>query len=198
MGAPTKTCDALTSAIFVMNEIICKHGMVEVILSDQAKNFEADLFKHLCILLGAHKIRSSPYHAAGNGITERVNKVIKPALDKFVEDAGLDWDIYLHIAINAYNTSYHSSLGLTPFEAHFGRPAVTVADVILNNRLPVGTDPKRLHEFTLSTFERAEQIRRQLLVHKESAQATYKAQYDKHVSFKPDQYHSGSLVKIIN
>jgi hypothetical protein len=97
MSAPTKNCDALTTALFVLNEVICKNGMVEVILSDQAKNFEADLFKHLCTLIGAHKIRSSPYHAMGNGITERVNRVIKPAIAKFVNETGDDWDIYLQM-----------------------------------------------------------------------------------------------------
>lgn len=39
LAAATKSFDALTSAIFLMNEVICKHGMVEMILSDQAKNF---------------------------------------------------------------------------------------------------------------------------------------------------------------
>jgi hypothetical protein len=198
MGSATKICDALTTAAFVMNEVICKHGMVEVILSDQAKNFESDLFKHLCALLGAHKIRSSPYHAAGNGITERVNKVIKPALAKFVDQAGDDWDVYLQMAINAYNTSFHSSIGLTPFEAHFGRPAITVADVILNNRLPPTTNPSRIHEFTLNTFERAEQLRNTMLVRKEEAQQRYKTNYDKQVGFVNDRFPVGCLVKIIN
>jgi hypothetical protein len=198
MGAATKSCDALTTAIFVMNEVICKHGMVEVILSDQAKNFEADLFKHLCTLLGAHKIRSSPYHAAGNGITERVNKVIKPALAKFVAESGDDWDIYLQMTINAYNTSFHSSIGLTPFEAHFGRPAVTVADVILNNRLPAGTDPKRVNEFTVATFENAEHVRNTMLLRKEEAQKRYKSNYDKNVGYIPGRFKVNDLVKIVN
>jgi hypothetical protein len=198
MAAATKSFDALTSAIFLLNEVICKHGMVECILSDQAKNFEADLFKHLVTLLGAHKIRSSPFHPMGNGITERVNKVVKPALAKLVDDAGEDWDVYLPMAVNAYNTSFHSSIGITPFEAHFGRPAVSVADVILNNQLPADTDPKRLSKFTLATVENAQRIRRQLLITKEAAQEKYRLQYNQHLKYTQEKYAIGDYVKLIN
>jgi hypothetical protein len=198
MGAATKSCDALTTAVFVLNEVICKHGMVEMILSDQAKNFEADLFKHLCVLIGAHKIRSSPYHSMGNGITERVNRVIKPAIAKFVDDQGDDWDIYLPMVINAYNTSLHSTIGVTPFEAHFGRPAATVADVILGNKLPASVDPRRLHEFTLQTYESAERIRNQVSLNKQIAQEKYKSQYDKSIGYHPERFRVNDLVKITN
>ena len=75
MGAATKDGDALISAIFILNEVICKNGMVENILTDQAKNFEGEMMQHLCKLLGANKIRSSPYHPSGNGISERVDTI---------------------------------------------------------------------------------------------------------------------------
>ena len=152
--------------------------------------------KHLCQLLGANKIRSSPYHPSGNGISERVNRVVKPAIAKFVDYAGEDWDIYLDgiMAINAYNTTVHSSIGLTPFEAHFGRPALTVADVVLNNRLPSSTKLSNISEFTVQTFERASQIHKQIMDARVVAQERQKRQYDKS-SYK---FNVGDFVKIVN
>ena len=83
-GVATQTFDALVSAIFLFNQIICKHGLIEYILTYQGRNFEAYLFKHLCKLVGAEKVRTSSYHAQANGETERVNKVVKPDLAKYV------------------------------------------------------------------------------------------------------------------
>jgi len=70
----TKTFSAEVTAQFVFDEIICKQGMITQILSDQGTNFEAKLFKHLCLLTDTEKLRTTTYHASGNGITERVNK----------------------------------------------------------------------------------------------------------------------------
>jgi transposase InsO family protein len=103
--------------------------MIEHILADQGVNFESKLFKHLCELLGTTKLRTSTYRAAGNGITERVNKNVKPNLAKYVNDSHDDWDLFLQMAISTYNNSFHSSIGMTPFEAQFGRkshePSIT-------------------------------------------------------------------------
>ena len=196
-GAATKHIDAPTSAQFLVNEWVCKHGMVEQILTDQGQCFEASLFKHVSILLGSDKIRSSANHAQGNGITERVNKVIKPLLAKFVNECHDDWDLYLQMAINSYNTSYHSSIGLTPFELHFGRPSFTVADAVLNNKLPSDTDPRAIQEYTLNFHRNAEYLRKLALNNKQKAQEKQKLYYDLFVK-NARKYFVGDRVKIAN
>ena len=35
LGAATRSFDAVTSAVFLFNEVICKYGMVEEVLTDQ-------------------------------------------------------------------------------------------------------------------------------------------------------------------
>ena len=146
-GLATVSFDSETTALFVLNNIICRYGMVEQILTDQGVNFESHLFKHLCNLLGSDKLHTSTYHPAGNGITERPNKTIKPNLAKFVNISHDDWDLFLQLSISAYNNSYHSTLKMTPFEAMFGRPSVLVSDVLLNNKLPADTKLKDVSQF---------------------------------------------------
>ena len=55
--------DALISAIVVFNVFICRHGAYEQILTDRGVNFESHLFKHLCLLMGTTKSRTTSFHA---------------------------------------------------------------------------------------------------------------------------------------
>ncbi len=45
--------------------------------SDQGRQFESDLIKHLCNLLSIKKLRTSPYHAQCDGAVERFNRTLK-------------------------------------------------------------------------------------------------------------------------
>jgi hypothetical protein len=147
-GTATKNFTAQTSALFLHNEWICRHGAAEVVLTDRGVNFEAHLFKHLCAAqTGANKARTTAFHPQANGGAERIIRNIKPNLAKYIDFDQENWDVYLPLAISAYNNSYHSSIGMTPFEAHFCRPSVKLHDIILNNPLPSSTKPKDISEF---------------------------------------------------
>jgi hypothetical protein len=58
---------AITTTRFVFQEIICKYGTPERILTDQGRNFDCELFKNLCQLLQIDKLRTTAYHPAGIG-----------------------------------------------------------------------------------------------------------------------------------
>jgi len=197
VGAATKSFDAQTTAEFIFTEIVCKLGMMERMLSDQGVNFEANVIKHLCKLLGTDKLHSSTYHAPGNGITERVNKSIKPALAKCVNDSHDDWDIYLPMAISAYNNSQHASIQMTPYEALFGRPSVLVSDVIMNNQLPANTRIKDISDFTFGLRRAANRINQMILDNTTAARQRQKDNYDKFLHNK-EIFMVGDKVKINN
>jgi len=196
-GAATPTFDATTTALFLFNNIICRYGMMEKLLADQGVNFESNLLKQLCILLGTDKLHTSTYHAAGNGITERVNKVVKPNIAKYVNDDHDDWDLFLQMAISAYNNSYHSTIKMTPYEAQFGRKPVIVAEVIMNNQLPADTRIKDISEFTVALRRSAEYISEIIRENTINAQAKQKFFYDRFVKDRA-QFHVGDIVKINN
>ncbi len=106
IGAATIKIDAETTAKFMLNEIICKFGIMENILTDRGANFEAHLFQQICCLLGTNKLRTTSYHPPGNGTTERVNKTVKPMLAKYVEVSHRNWDDYIQIASHMKNKKY--------------------------------------------------------------------------------------------
>ena len=196
-GAATVSFDACTTAGFLFNNIICRYGMVERILSDQGVNFESHLIQHLCTLLGIEKLHTSTYHAACNGITERLNKNIKPNIAKFVNDTHNDWDLFLQMAISAYNNSLHTSIGMTPFEAHFGRKSVLVADVVMNHQLPSTTRLNDISDFTFALRASASYISDIVRENTTRAQVKQQANYNRFVKDRA-VFKVGDVVKINN
>jgi hypothetical protein len=196
-GTATKTFNAQISAIFIHNEWICRHGMVEVVLTDRGTNFEAFLFQHLCSLLGINKVRTTSFHPQANGGAERVIRNIKPHLAKYINLEQDDWDLFLPMAISSYNNSFNSSIGMTPFEAHYCRPSVQIQDVVLGNPLPSSTKPKDVSEYTLGVWQAAESLRARVRSNLEQAHADQKLQYDRALNHGR-KYSIGSWVLIRN
>jgi hypothetical protein len=124
-----KDFTATTTAKFIFEEIICKYGVPEQILTDQGRNFEAELIKHLCLFLGVDKLRTTSYHAKANGEVERFNKTLKTMLATYVNNHHRDWDIFLQQVVFAYNTSTQESTRLSPFKIVFGHDDTQLIDL---------------------------------------------------------------------
>ena len=61
---------AKTVAKFLWHGHIFIFGALAMLLSDQGANFESNIIKELCDLMGKWKVRTSPYHAQTNGQVE--------------------------------------------------------------------------------------------------------------------------------
>ncbi|KAL6134163.1 hypothetical protein ACLB2K_066396 [Fragaria x ananassa] len=68
---------------------------------------------------------STAFHPQTDGQTERVNQVMEDMLRSCILDFGGSWEDHLYLIKFAYNNSYHSSIGMAPFEALYGRPCHT-------------------------------------------------------------------------
>ena len=68
---PNITALAVADAFFQL--IVCRFGMPAVICSDQGREFENHLMQELCLLCGAHKTRTTPYHPTSDGLVKRFN-----------------------------------------------------------------------------------------------------------------------------
>ena len=72
-------------------------------------------------MLGIQKSRTSPWHPAGNGGIERWNRSLKQLLLAHTDSERDDWDLTLPWCLWAYRGSSHSTTGVSPAQAIYGR-----------------------------------------------------------------------------
>ena len=120
---PTQDQKARTVASILVSKIFSRFGPPVAIHSDQGSNFESNLIHEVCDIMGIHKSRTTAYHPQGDGLVERQNRTLQDILSSFVSEHKDDWDLWIDIAVYAYNTSPQESTGFSPFELVFGHPA---------------------------------------------------------------------------
>lgn len=122
---------ASTVADKLLTEFICRFGAPSQIHTDQGREFEGELFTHLCRKLGVNKSRTTPYHPQSDGLVERFNRTLIQMLSIFVNDRRDDWDDHLPFVLMAYRASVHSSTGCTPNLIMLGRETNCPLDLMV-------------------------------------------------------------------
>jgi transposase InsO family protein len=133
---PTKNQTARTTARLLYDNFIVHYGVPSRLHSDQGRNFESNVIKELCAILGIEKSRTSPYHPAGNGLTERVNSTLIRMAGKLEQDKKSAWKDYLPSLVHAYNATRHDSTTFSPYYLMFGREPRLTVDAKYNLSLP--------------------------------------------------------------
>ncbi|GAU50577.1 hypothetical protein TSUD_410010 [Trifolium subterraneum] len=103
------------------NEIIRLHGIPSTIVSDRDPKFTSRLWESLQEALGTKLRLSSAYHPQTDGQSERTIQSLEDLLTACVLEQGEIWDSCLPLIEFTYNNSFHSSIGMAPFEALYGR-----------------------------------------------------------------------------
>jgi transposase InsO family protein len=106
--------------------VLCLHGVLKTIISDQRSQFVTRFWEQLHAPLGTHLIHSSAYHPQTDGQIERVNQILEDMLKACVMEYLDSWDKNLPWAEFSYNNSYQESLKMAPFEALYGRQCRTL------------------------------------------------------------------------
>lgn len=115
--------------IFI-KEIVHLLGVPISLISDCDPLFMSLFWPELFRLQGTKLAMSTAYHPQSDGQTEVVNRYLEDYLRSFVSDQPRLWLRYLPWAEWHYNTAWHSSIRMTPYEAIFGRPPPTLLDYI--------------------------------------------------------------------
>jgi hypothetical protein len=118
---PLKRIDAETVAIKTFKYWIAIFGAPQVIHTDRGSNFESELFREQCALMGIHKTRTSPYYPQSDGLVERLFRTIKPLLSSTVRSRAISWCEALPFVEMGLRCSVQATTGFSPFEILFGK-----------------------------------------------------------------------------
>jgi transposase InsO family protein len=187
----TADCSAVTTAQFILENIILRHGPPEVIHTDQGTNFESKIVNELCALYNIKKSRSSPFHPEGNGAVERENRSLKSLLRAYTIDDQTDWDRHIPIIVNARNTTVHSATGFTPFEMVYGRSP---------DANPLATTPpdESSSEYIARLTQARKHIEKSARLRLKREQEKRKRAYEKSNRIASEDFKPGDLVLITN
>ncbi|KAA0046287.1 ty3-gypsy retrotransposon protein [Cucumis melo var. makuwa] len=104
-----------------MSDIVRLHGVPVSIVSDRDARFTSKFWKGLQTAMGTRLDFSTAFHPQTDGQTERLNQVLEDMLRACALEFSGSWDSHLHLMEFAYNNSYQATIGMTPFEALYGK-----------------------------------------------------------------------------
>ena len=113
-----------TSSLFIM-------VFPKKILTDQGCNFESQLVADLCELMGVQKKQTSLYHPQTNGQCERFNSTLINMLGTLPKEKKSEWKNQVGTLVHAYNCTWNSATGFSPYYLMFGRQPHLSIDVAL-------------------------------------------------------------------
>jgi transposase InsO family protein len=186
---PLRTVTALSVARAFVDHWAYVYGPPVSLLTDNGPQFTAKFFQAACAELGIDKVFTTAYHPQTNGQVERYNRTILAALRAYVAKRQDDWDDYTSAVTFAYNCRVHSSLGMPPFELVLSRPPLTLS-LQARPRQEEITPRGAKQEF----LERLKTLRIRAGGNLHTAQARYKADFDKRVRPKNSEVKEGDEV----
>ena len=99
-----------------IQEIVCLHGILTAIVSDQRSLFTLWFWVNMMYTLKIKRRLSTAFHPQTDGQTECQNSVLEQYLQSYVNYEQDDWASLLFLTEFTYNASKHSTTQKTPFE----------------------------------------------------------------------------------
>jgi len=109
-------------ARFIYEDIICRHGCPDTILSDRGSHFRNQVIDELLKEYEIKHIYSTPYHPSTNGLVERFNRTLYESLAKTTVNPQT-WDTRIPSVLFAYRTARQATTKIEPFYLVYGRTA---------------------------------------------------------------------------
>ena len=107
------------------------HGLPASIVSDRDATFTSLFWSELFRLQRTNLAMSTAYHPQSDDQKKVVNRSLEQYLKAFTSDSPHIWAEWLSLAKFWFNSNFQSSLKLTPFEALYGFPSLTLQSYVL-------------------------------------------------------------------
>jgi len=105
----------------LMSHFVAAFGLPWALHSDNGKNIDGNLVRHLALLLGVVKT-STPPHTPNANPCETMCGAISMLLRKALNTSDQRyWSLYLPFLLNALNSTTHTATGYTPNSLFFGK-----------------------------------------------------------------------------
>lgn len=173
---PTRNQRASTVAKILIDDFIKHYGLMQRLHSDQGGSFEATVIKHICKSLGIQKSHTTPYHAMGDGKTERFNRSLLSMLRTLQPAQKANWKDHVSAMVHAYNCCKHASTGVSPYFLMFGRSPRIAVDIFLGI-----TENENNHSAASDIRARLENAYKAASEAADNARATQSKNYNKKV-----------------
>lgn len=114
---PIRHIDAATTADTLITHWVSRFGVPKTIVTDQGRNFEAQLFQEVLKQLGITRHRTTAYHPQANGKIERFHRSLKTALKTHLHSE--KWVENLPLIMLGLRTASRESDGLSAAQRMF-------------------------------------------------------------------------------
>ena len=187
---PIPNQEATTIAEIFTTQFVARYGAPLEVHSDQGRNFESELMKNVCRILGINKTRTTAFRPQSDGFIERFNHTLQQMISLFVNEQQTNWDQVLPLAVAAYRGTPQETTGQSPNMLMLGREVNMPVDLIAGP--PPGEESSEATEYGSHLREKLEKIFH--LVRQKSGREMerQKKQYDRGKVNK--QYQAGDLV----
>ena len=137
----TTTLTTAQVARLFFKEFFKLHGLPKSIVSDRDNIFFSAFWQDLFKRVGTNLTPRTRYHPQIDRQTKRVNQWLEGYLRNYVSGQQKAWIKWLHLGEFCYNTTFHMSIGMSPFKALYGYDAYTFIDHIFGDiRAPKDKD----------------------------------------------------------
>ncbi|KAF7811849.1 Retrotransposable element Tf2 [Senna tora] len=119
-GGLKKGFSAAAVATLFVNMVVKLHGFPKSIISDRDPIFFSRFWHQLMMHSGTKLYHSTAYHPESDGQSEVLNRWVEQYLRAFTFHQPHKWFSFLPCVEFWYNSSFHSAIGMSPFQAVYG------------------------------------------------------------------------------
>ncbi len=132
---PTKRRTAGITQGCLLHGVFLRDGVPLNLHSDHAREFVSKAVKRICELLGCNQTTTLAHHPTGNATIERLWRFVTLVLRQMNKKQYRKWDRYIRLIEHTWNTTVHTLLGVSPFEAAHGLPARSATEMLASARV---------------------------------------------------------------